>query len=172
MGRQYWNIYKHCPASTDHGLGCLRVFLVRSIQVPPSVELPVDWVCSGLGGGGADFYSTLFHTELGWAEIHCTPASFAVYFTGSSGLSDNNPSVGHSYLPIRCCNEGGGRGFVFTALCCCGLLLATYKQSGFKKWYLIPPILTRYLGKYAVYVFSEPWISINISCISENFIWL
>ncbi len=41
----------HCPASAENELGCLHIFLLCYIQVYPSVELPVDRVCSGLGWG-------------------------------------------------------------------------------------------------------------------------
>jgi hypothetical protein len=40
-GKRNDNIYIHCSASADHGVGCLRTFLVSTIQVYPSARLLV-----------------------------------------------------------------------------------------------------------------------------------
>jgi hypothetical protein len=51
-GKINGNIYIHCSASTDHGFGRSRIFLVCAIQFHPFVRLLVDWVSSGFGKVG------------------------------------------------------------------------------------------------------------------------
>ncbi len=91
-----------CSAFADHRFGCSQTLLVCTIQVHPSARLLVDWIwsglgggggwlgrrgVSGLGGGGAHLHSTWFHTGLGWAEIHCTPASFVQHIEHNCTLN-------------------------------------------------------------------------------------
>ncbi len=45
-GRTYY------PVARDHRLGCSWTPWICTIQVHPSWKLQVDWICSGLAGGG------------------------------------------------------------------------------------------------------------------------
>ncbi len=59
------------PVVVDHGLGCSPTSWMYTIEVDPSSKLQVDWICSGLAGGGwvpwveGCLYSTLFHMGRG-----------------------------------------------------------------------------------------------------------
>jgi hypothetical protein len=57
------NVDSHYPTSAVHGFGGVKIFLVCSIQVHPSVWVLVDQAQSalgrlrGLGGGGAHYFT-------------------------------------------------------------------------------------------------------------------
>ncbi len=47
-----YSIYIHYPVTADHGLGCSQNPWMCTIHIHPSSKLQIDWICSGLAGGG------------------------------------------------------------------------------------------------------------------------
>ncbi len=70
-------IYVHCSGSTDNGFGCLQTLMLCTIQVHPSARLLVDWICTGLGGGGlaawVEGVTSLHHMNLYRAGLSRDP---------------------------------------------------------------------------------------------------
>jgi hypothetical protein len=90
MRQYYWMRNKWQYLRTlihlGQGLGCSRTLWVRTIQVHPFSKLQVDWINSGLAGGGwvpwAEGGGSLLHMipqRRGRAEIYSTQASLAQY---------------------------------------------------------------------------------------------
>jgi hypothetical protein len=149
------NIYIHCPVSADHGLGCLCIFLVCSIQVHPSVQ----WTESVVAWVGEIF--TPHHSTQSWAghgstaqqllclEHMCTAVYF---FIRSDGLTDTSLFC----LAQYCTYSVGGACCLIVILNGCGVAqnidfencvaISILEESNYHRIYLFPcPFDNEYL---------------------------
>jgi hypothetical protein len=102
----------------------LHILLGRLADPDPSRQPQVDWIysglvgggggVSGLDGGGAHLFSKCFHREPGWAEIHCTPASFYSTLSTTVQLTDLMWLASHQISSVR----NGKECFNWRQYCC------------------------------------------------------